>query len=205
MSYFRPIQTCSELCQVCDQWEGVITTSVQSYLGIKQMHFQTSSRSIRISSRKLQFIFLRRFYQSCHDSITIKLRSHDSFFIDIHTYTYLSYYLTVLCNSLKIFKIQTRSDSNFIFYVKLETFFYLTFSTFSWQLSFRLSRPVWGRVRCPPAPPPQTGPPCRQSCSTKLETRLGVDRVKPWNSVRINLGLGLRGPNTRPGLSNRRS
>ena len=24
-------------------------------------------------------------------------------------------------------------------------------------------------------------------------TRLGVDRVKPWNSVRINLGLGLRG------------
>ena len=35
------------------------------------------------------------------------------------------------------------------------------------------------------------------------ETRLGVDRVKPWNSVRINLGLGLRGPDIRPGLDNR--
>ena len=34
-------------------------------------------------------------------------------------------------------------------------------------------------------------------------TRLGVNRVKPWNSVRINLGLGLRGPDIRPGLNNR--
>ena len=34
-------------------------------------------------------------------------------------------------------------------------------------------------------------------------TRLGVDRVKPWNSVRINLGLGLKGPDIRPGLDNR--
>ena len=25
-------------------------------------------------------------------------------------------------------------------------------------------------------------------------TRLGVDRVKPWNSVKITLGLCLRGP-----------
>ena len=32
-----------------------------------------------------------------------------------------------------------------------------------------------------------------------------VDRVKPWNRVRINLGLGLRGPDIdiRPGLDNR--
>ena len=34
-------------------------------------------------------------------------------------------------------------------------------------------------------------------------TRLGVDRVKPWNRVRINLGLGLRGTDIRPGLDNR--
>ena len=27
----------------------------------------------------------------------------------------------------------------------------------------------------------------------KNRTKLGVDRVKPWNSVRINLVLGLRG------------
>ena len=27
-----------------------------------------------------------------------------------------------------------------------------------------------------------------------FQTRLGVDRVKPWSSVRINLGLGFRGP-----------
>ena len=33
-----------------------------------------------------------------------------------------------------------------------------------------------------------------------MKTRLGVDRVKPWNPVRINLGLVLRGPNIRPGL-----
>ena len=33
--------------------------------------------------------------------------------------------------------------------------------------------------------------------------RLGVDRVKPWNSVRINLGLGLRPPDIRPGLKHR--
>ena len=31
-------------------------------------------------------------------------------------------------------------------------------------------------------------------------TRLGVDRVKPWNSVRINFGLD---PDIRPGLDNR--
>ena len=29
-------------------------------------------------------------------------------------------------------------------------------------------------------------------------TRLEVDRVKPWISVRINLGLGSRGPDIRP-------
>ena len=29
-------------------------------------------------------------------------------------------------------------------------------------------------------------------------TRLEVDRVKPWISVRINFGLGLRGPDIRP-------
>ena len=34
-------------------------------------------------------------------------------------------------------------------------------------------------------------------------TRLGVNRVKPWNSVRINLGLGLRGPDIGPGLYTR--
>ena len=33
-------------------------------------------------------------------------------------------------------------------------------------------------------------------------TRLGDDRVMP-NSVRINLGLDLRGPDIRPGLENR--
>ena len=33
--------------------------------------------------------------------------------------------------------------------------------------------------------------------------KLGVGRVKPWNSVRINLGLGSRGPDIRPGLDNR--
>ena len=32
------------------------------------------------------------------------------------------------------------------------------------------------------------------------ETRLGVDRVKPWSSVRINLGLGWRGPDFKPWL-----
>ena len=36
-----------------------------------------------------------------------------------------------------------------------------------------------------------------------LKSRLGVDRVKPWNSVRINLGLGLRGRDISPGLDNR--
>ena len=33
-----------------------------------------------------------------------------------------------------------------------------------------------------------------------MQTRLGVDRVKPWNSVRIYLGLGKSGPDIRPGL-----
>ena len=37
----------------------------------------------------------------------------------------------------------------------------------------------------------------------KNSTRLGVDRVKPGNSVRINLFLGLRGPDIRLGLNNR--
>ena len=39
----------------------------------------------------------------------------------------------------------------------------------------------------------------------KGKTRFGVDRVKPRNRVRINLGLGLRGPDIdiRPGLDNR--
>ena len=32
-----------------------------------------------------------------------------------------------------------------------------------------------------------------------------AERVKPWNSVRINLGLGLRGPDIRLGLDNRHS
>ena len=32
---------------------------------------------------------------------------------------------------------------------------------------------------------------------------LGVDMVKPWNSVRINLVLGLRGTDIRLGLDNR--
>ena len=36
----------------------------------------------------------------------------------------------------------------------------------------------------------------------KKTTRLGVDMVKPWNSVKINLVLGLRGPDIRPGLNN---
>ena len=36
-----------------------------------------------------------------------------------------------------------------------------------------------------------------------METRFGVDKVKPWNSVKINLGLGLIGPDIRPGLDNR--
>ena len=36
----------------------------------------------------------------------------------------------------------------------------------------------------------------------KVQTRLGVDRVKPWNSVRINFVLVLRGPDIRPGLDN---
>ena len=38
-----------------------------------------------------------------------------------------------------------------------------------------------------------------------MKTRLRVDRVKPWNSVRFNLGLGLRGrgPDIKPGLDNR--
>ena len=31
----------------------------------------------------------------------------------------------------------------------------------------------------------------------KLITRLGVDRVKPWSKVRINLGSGKRGPDIR--------
>ena len=36
-------------------------------------------------------------------------------------------------------------------------------------------------------------------------TGLGVDRVrvKPWNLVRVNLDLGLRGPDIRPVLDNR--
>ena len=34
-------------------------------------------------------------------------------------------------------------------------------------------------------------------------TRLGVDRVKPWSSVRYNLVLGLRGPDIRPELDHR--
>ena len=34
-------------------------------------------------------------------------------------------------------------------------------------------------------------------------TRLGVNRVKPWNSARINLVLVLRGPDIRLGLDNR--
>ena len=34
-------------------------------------------------------------------------------------------------------------------------------------------------------------------------TRLGVDRVKPWNSVRINLGLDFKGTDNRPDLDNR--
>ena len=33
-----------------------------------------------------------------------------------------------------------------------------------------------------------------------LITRLGVIWVKPWNSVKINLGL--KGPDIRPGLDN---
>ena len=37
--------------------------------------------------------------------------------------------------------------------------------------------------------------------STIMRTR--VDRVKPWNLVRNNLGLGLRGLDIRPGLDNR--
>ena len=39
----------------------------------------------------------------------------------------------------------------------------------------------------------------------KNSTRLGVYRVKPGNSVRINLFLGLRGPDIRLGLDNRHS
>ena len=35
------------------------------------------------------------------------------------------------------------------------------------------------------------------------KTRLGVDRVKPSIPVRIDLGLGLRGPDIRPGLDSR--
>ena len=35
-----------------------------------------------------------------------------------------------------------------------------------------------------------------------IKTRLGVNRVKPWNSVGINLGLDLRGPDIRPGFDN---
>ena len=37
--------------------------------------------------------------------------------------------------------------------------------------------------------------------STIMRTR--VDMVKPWNLVRINLGLGLRGLDIRPGLDDR--
>ena len=37
----------------------------------------------------------------------------------------------------------------------------------------------------------------------KKITRLGIDRVKPWNSVRINLGLGLKGPDVGPILDKR--
>ena len=33
-------------------------------------------------------------------------------------------------------------------------------------------------------------------------TRLGL-RVKPWISMRISLGMGLRGPDIRPGFDNR--
>ena len=32
-----------------------------------------------------------------------------------------------------------------------------------------------------------------QTFLTLIQTRLGVDRVKPWNWVRINLGMGLSG------------
>ena len=37
----------------------------------------------------------------------------------------------------------------------------------------------------------------------QVTTRLGVDRVKPWNSVRIKSVLCLRGPDIRPGLDYR--
>ena len=37
----------------------------------------------------------------------------------------------------------------------------------------------------------------------KKKLRLGVDWVKPWTSVKINLGLGLRGSDIRPDLDNR--
>ena len=37
----------------------------------------------------------------------------------------------------------------------------------------------------------------------KSQTRLGIDKVKPWNLVKINLVLGLRGPDIRSGVDNR--
>ena len=36
-----------------------------------------------------------------------------------------------------------------------------------------------------------------------LITRLGVNKIKPENSVRLNMVLGLRGPDISPGLDNR--
>ena len=48
----------------------------------------------------------------------------------------------------------------------------------------------------------EAGCDCNKGKSLKV-TRLGVDRVKPWNSVRINLALSLRGLDIRPGLDNR--
>ena len=48
---------------------------------------------------------------------------------------------------------------------------------------------------------PCTKPGLRSHCTR--QTRLGVDMVKPWNSVRIILVLGLSGPDIRPGLDNR--
>ena len=43
---------------------------------------------------------------------------------------------------------------------------------------------------------------CLLVSQKRRRTRLRVDRVKPWNSVSIKLGLGLRGPDIRPGFDN---